>query len=788
MSEFAFPDNIPVDTAHTLDQLTGRFRGVREGLPELVKNAKDQYSRLGVLERKQRQIIVLSSAAKRCIGVLDFAGARHEDFEGWTTWSSRFAGRADMADDIEAGHGNGGKAFMVRGATQISYLESCFGGRRTRMGFRNDIQAARYKPGYAKASGSLIQDVSETSPEKRLSEFLKNFNIKVADLPEPARKVFETRQAFTGVYLSQVTDWQDRWERTIKRLATDGLAEILASHGQTSMSIETCQVWVMSNDGVVGNGPIAALELEPYPDFEDPTVISVPKHLVDPETRERVEVWQSEPEGNVLVLRTTRRQLQMSDDTKARNVIRVWNTRNNVATWPMQSIGVLITSVSFLYGELRCPALVGDHLAGSERVNLAETPLVRALRDWTRVQVEALAELLHRAMMAESRPKDRAQANSALRGIRDLMRKYLDPEAAGATEEERGDPGGIGGGPGPTRTREPTAYGSRIEEIVLESGAPSISIAWGSRVPLLFRALDKAPDGTPLSVREPVVQLRCEPPDLVSLDAQRRLLGQQAGLGRFWLESGSIRSNDVDVQVVKANGVDITPPDEPLLQGQRLKLPILFRTDDGPRDDLLIESTVDEPGMGLIGRNGRFTAGLRAGQATVRVRFGAAPLQQAPAIIQIGPDRVPVSGHGSAGPDIPEILLCGDEAPGMEEYPAAQRSHSGGEEQPTIIEEPQFRNVVWINPSSKEAMRVRGSRGGPSGIGGIATANFMHFVALKCFDVLKRLYVRQQIRDRTVTETEFVQLTALAEVECADFIDAAWVLSETLVRSGGANG
>jgi hypothetical protein len=78
--------------------------------------------------------------------------------------------------------------------------------------------------------------------------------------------------------------------------------------------------------------------------------------------------------------------------------------------------------------------------------------------------------------------------------------------------------------------------------------------------------------------------------------------------------------------------------------------------------------------------------------------------------------------------------------------------------------------------------------GAESGVSSIATKNFVHFVALKCFDVLKRLHVRQALRGRTVTEFEFIQLAAFAEVECANFIDAAWEMSDDLLRRGEANG
>src|SRR5690348_14955227 len=45
---FVFPGQISIDAKSTLDQLTPQFRSVRDGLPELVKNAKDQYARLQI--------------------------------------------------------------------------------------------------------------------------------------------------------------------------------------------------------------------------------------------------------------------------------------------------------------------------------------------------------------------------------------------------------------------------------------------------------------------------------------------------------------------------------------------------------------------------------------------------------------------------------------------------------------------------------------------------------------------------------------------------------------------
>src|SRR2546426_12630952 len=94
------PD-IPMDKSFTLEQLTSRFQSVRDGVPELIKNSKDHYSRLGVLDKRTRQVVVIVSPETRRIGVLDFGGANEMDFEGWQKWSSREAGRSELGTDIE---------------------------------------------------------------------------------------------------------------------------------------------------------------------------------------------------------------------------------------------------------------------------------------------------------------------------------------------------------------------------------------------------------------------------------------------------------------------------------------------------------------------------------------------------------------------------------------------------------------------------------------------------------------------------------------------------------------
>src|SRR5690606_22146364 len=131
-----------------------------------------------------------------------------DNFRGWTEWSNPAAGQTALSADIEAGHGNGGKSFMVRGATDRAFMESCFEGRRTRMGFVNNQIGKKYKPGFAQTSGVPIDNVEELAPVRRLDEFLAELGTSVDALPDSALRAFRRRRAFTGVLLSRVRDWE----------------------------------------------------------------------------------------------------------------------------------------------------------------------------------------------------------------------------------------------------------------------------------------------------------------------------------------------------------------------------------------------------------------------------------------------------------------------------------------------------------------------------------------------------------------------------------------------------
>lgn len=768
--DFDLFDSIPLDASFTLDQLTSRFQTVRDGLPELVKNSKDQYAREKIRERSERQIVVLADSRTRSLAVIDFAGATAEEFDLWNKWSSRAAGRTDLASDIEAGYGNGGKAFMVRGSVRFSYMESYKGGRRTKMGFKNDQPDVRYRPGFDREGGEKIRDVRDSKPAKRLGEILDFFGLALNELPKPCGEAFFRREAFTAVVVEGVREWQGR--RNVSATLPNIVAS-LRTHPQASLTIETSNVWVFV-DGKMEEEPLAVTYPDPHPGFEALDPIPLPATLTDPTTAMSVDTGAKDPSIDVLQLRTSAHQLRLSAES-ALNIVRVHDERNIVGYWTVSDLAPAAAS-AYVMGEIRVPALDEDDLAGADRVGFSDTPRVRAVYAWIAEHVMELAGKIQEAQAHEERPQDKDRASHALDRFRDLMREYLKREFQG---DETGD---VDGPIGP----EPPGHGwgDRIDEIALEPGRDRIAIAAGTTVPLVYHCTQVEPDGTRLGVKHPRMDLECDKPDGVEWDGKDQIRANKPGLFVISVvDPGSGKSSDeIFVEVIEATGATIVCPTEPMKRGERTQLQTLFETEVGTRDDILIDGYVDDWSKARLGRSGILSAGNEEATVALHVRWGPGPTDVVNGAVEIGPELIERKGKG-AGADIPSILLCGMDAPGTEELPAAQRTVAPTEDYPSVHEEPAlFPNVVWINTNSVESKQVRRRHGGSSGMMGIGTLTFTEFLALKCFDILKRLFVRQGAGEKLMTELEFTVAIELAETNCSDFIREAYELAAELAK------
>src|SRR5207249_4219196 len=95
-----------------------------------------------------------------------------------------------------------------------------------------------------------------------------------------------------------------------------------------------------------------------------------------------------------------------------------------------------------------------------------------------------------------------------------------------------------------------------------------------------------------LPVSGPAVELCCESQGVLELLEGKRLHALMAGRTKCWLRAADrgIESNRVEVEVLPCTGVDVICPDRVLLQGEHVRLTMLFRTPSGVREDLVVEA------------------------------------------------------------------------------------------------------------------------------------------------------------------------------------------------------
>jgi len=147
--------------------------------------------------------------------------------------------------------------------------------------------------------------------------------------------------------------------------------------------------------------------------------------------------------------------------------------------------------------------------------------------------------------------------------------------------------------------------------------------------------------------------------------------------------------------------------------------------------------------------------------------------------LQVGNEKIKGT-KGSSGQDIPLILLCGQDAPNREDLSKESRTHIGGEDHPTIIDyDPLWSDVIWINHNSIESKKVRTR--GEGGTMKISCRTFQQFLALKCFEILKRLRVEDTFGEENYGMTVFKEALAQAEMDTAGFLDKAYILVKDLI-------
>jgi hypothetical protein len=137
MSLFRYtPDEEPsVHREGAIRLLMATTQSHENGLPEWPKNSSDAYIREDAEPERRVIVIIFDTRAPNgpaSIACLDFVGMSSRHIEQYfRVWADPNAARADVRDrDVQGGHGNGGKAYMVQMFEDYSVLHTARGNRR----------------------------------------------------------------------------------------------------------------------------------------------------------------------------------------------------------------------------------------------------------------------------------------------------------------------------------------------------------------------------------------------------------------------------------------------------------------------------------------------------------------------------------------------------------------------------------------------------------------------------------------------------------------------------------
>ncbi|MBM3232388.1 hypothetical protein FJZ21_03370 [Candidatus Pacearchaeota archaeon] len=773
--DFKASETIKMNMVHGLDQLSSRYQSIKDGLPELIKNSKDHYFRLGVSDKTDRQIVVIISEDKTQLGVLDFAGAQLSDFNGWEEWNSQTANRKEKSENIEAGFGNGGKSFMVRGCLKRSSLCGYINGKINKKGFINDSKDLKYKTvTFQTKDNLLINDLKDSDFKNVLNKEIEPFGISFDQLPIDAKNSFLKRKSFTLVHLYDLKDWKkvDEFvkDRKIRMIPAD-----LMSHAQASLTIETCFVWVQRGDKLVYPKSLEVTELEPMSELRQIEFLPLPSELEDPVTGEMIKINVNNNDG--LQIFPCNQNLRNTDTLKARNVVRIWNDRNLVANWSLADLAPTTMS-GFIHAKLVCTALTEEYQDGSTRMILVDSDLTRALRHWTIKKLNEVISNIQELQSEKESVEDKLKASKALDKIRELMSKFL----------EQNNENNLNPGDNDTK-RKPQInikWGQRLDEIVLESKDSQIlKVAKGVNVPIIIKGYELN-NGNRLPLKSlPPFFINSEE-DIVDLVSRNSIKGEKSGKTKINLETrdAKIKSNKIELEVIKLKDIQINYEDKLIRQGERFEINIIGITEEGEmKENISFENSIDEEGMGKINRSGIFIAGTQEGIATIRIRYGEGDEDFKKVLLKIGKEKI----NNQKSSDIPLIMFCGDIAPGRENWPENQRTIPAGESYPTIIDsEPFWLNIppaiIWINARSKEAKKIR-EIGNEKRLVSMKSRTFQDFLLVKCFEILKRLKLKQKISDSSITFIETLQRLSQSETESSEFLDLAQQIINSLMQS-----
>jgi hypothetical protein len=420
---------------HFLDVVGNTFKFDHpKGLAEWLKNAADAYATRGV--RDDEQYIVLrfkigqpkSNSEFECI---DFVGCSKADIdEALKVWGSPTAAKRGTDVATFGGHGNGGKFYMrqmFKQACMITYVN----GVLNVFGFD-----AHHRYGF---------DKKNTNRAMLLSDALKFADIAALSIPKSVRGRWKKNPKKAG--FSVVRGIHPL--RFSGRATIQGILEGLRYHPQARRLLKHKQV-VLVQHGANWGESLEAPSVEPRAGFETPREIPLPKQFKIGAQSVRTKT-EAQPKPK-MTLRTAEVPLSRSRELSSLNSIDILGEVGCIGSYRMHELGFLRHSAEseFIYGECECAFLEerGADCVSNDREKLISNDLTRAILEWVKEQVDALAFEIAESRRDEKKSRDLTQSslfNQILDKWKNRFMARLSLELFGGTRI--GDMfGGAGGG------------------------------------------------------------------------------------------------------------------------------------------------------------------------------------------------------------------------------------------------------------------------------------------------------------------------------------------------------
>lgn len=681
-------DDIKVHEEGAIRLICSAYQTHDDGLPELVKNAADEYMRTDAPLEKRVIVVLLHSENKSfpsSISVLDFNGMTskviEEDFRVWADPEASQRRRPKGKLGVQGGLGNGGKCYMTMVFDEYAILHTVKASKGSRYGVRAGTVQFGYVPDRESGRDFRVPDL-----KAELVTALSSIGVDFSALPAAAHGAFASSDGFTLVTGTKPKGWRGR-------VPVAYVMQALRDHPQMRVSLEFCQVFIMHNGTAVPKGsPMALDAIPPDAGFAEDRVIDIPPELIDPSTGDRVSTTQDGSESpGMLTLKSSGSSMRYS--RKLRHVINYRAKSGFIGYRPVLEFDVNSPAKERIYGD--CSLMSLEPMRQNRRAELANSPLTRAVEAFIGTKIEEYAK--------EFEARDRREYDQVEKDELSKMNDALDQWKNQFMAQYLEGIWGVGGTKGRKKPDPPPP---------LPSGTPkSIEVALShpySGVGVAFRPALRFFDGSGVRIRPTPYRWVSDDTNIAWVDDDLNVVTTFApGRTEIWAQTldSKVTSNRVMLEVVKIKSVTLSPAELEIPLGSRHTITALCKLSDGQvTSDIYLVWFETDGTVAQVSASGQvFAHALGSTEVTAGDDKCMAEDSVKVKVVEAaggGDDR----GHG-----YPRILISG-----VNKDPDTLIDVNFQNDDPPVLQQPEDvnRNIWWINSTSPFAGMYLGPRYG----------------------------------------------------------------------------